>query len=57
MLAVVSVLNSYVVHDDWLYLKSLDTFILCSVYEQDLVVARHKRTNYKHAIARVLYSK
>ena len=44
--AAVSVLNTY----------HLDAYTLCAVHEQDSVVARHKRTNYMHAIALVLYS-
>ena len=50
--AAVAVLNTYVVHD----LNSLDAYTLHTVHEQDLVVARHKRTNYMCFIARVLYS-
>ena len=36
-------------------LNGLDTYTLCTVHEQDSVVARHKRTNYMHTIACVLY--
>ena len=48
----VSILNMYVVHD----LNGLDTYTLCTVHEQDSVVVRHKRTNYTHAIAHMLYT-
>ena len=56
ILAAVSVLNTYVVHD----LYSLDAYTLCMVHEQDLVLARHKTTNYTryyyclHAIQHVV---
>ena len=33
-----SVLNTYIVSDDQLYLNGLDAYILCTVHEQDLVV-------------------
>ena len=56
ILVSVSVLNTYVVHDDQLYLNNLDVYTLCTVHLQDSVVARHLRTNYMHAIACVLYS-
>ena len=46
------VLNMYIVHN----LNGLDAYTLCTVDEQDSVVARHKRTNYMQAIACVLYS-
>ena len=49
MLDAVSVLKMYIVHD----LNSLDAYTLCIVHEQDVVVVRHKRTNYKCAIAHV----
>ena len=48
--AAVAILSMYVVHD----LYSLDAYTLHTMHEQDSVVARHKRTNYTHAIARVL---
>ena len=50
-LSAVSVLITYVIYDDQLYLKGLDAYTLCTVHEQDLVVARHKRTNYIHVFA------
>ena len=50
MLDGVSVLNTYIVHD----LKGLDAYTLCAVHEQELVMARHKRANYMHAIAHML---
>ena len=50
--ATMAVLNMYVVHD----LNSLDAYTLHTVHEQDFVVARHKRKNYMHAIAHVVYS-
>ena len=50
IIAAVSVLNMYVVH----YLNGLDAFTLCTVHEQDSVVARHERTNYTHAIACIM---
>ena len=37
--------NTYVVHN---------AYTLCTVHEQDSVMVRHKRKNYKRAIARVL---
>ena len=42
-----AILNTYTVHN----LYGLDAYILHTMYEQDLVVARHKRTNYTCAIA------
>ena len=56
ILAAVSVLNMYIVHDDQLYLNDLDTYTLCTVHVQDSVVVRHERTNYMHGIAHMLYS-
>ena len=49
--AAVSVLNMYVVHDDQLYITGSDTYISCTVHEQDSVLAMHERTNYKCAVA------
>ena len=43
ILAAVSVLNTYIIHDDQLCLNGLDTYALCTVHEQDSVVAKHKR--------------
>ena len=43
-------------HDDQLYLNGLDAYTLCTVHEQDSVVAKHKRTNYTYAIVHMLYS-
>ena len=56
-LAVVSVLNTYIVHDDQLYLNGLDAFTLCTVYKQGSVVVRHETTNYTCDIVcmRMLY--
>ena len=51
ILAVVSILNTYIVHD----LNSLDTYTLYIMHEWDSIVARHERTNYMCAIACVLY--
>ena len=48
--AAVSILNTYVVH----YLNGLNIYASCTVLEQDSVVARHERTNYTCAIARML---
>ena len=48
ILDAVSVLNTYVVYDDRLYLNSLDTSTLCTVDDHDIVVVRHERTNYVH---------
>ena len=45
ILAAMSVLNTYVVHD----LNSLDAYTLHTVHEQDSVVARYERTSYVHA--------
>ena len=48
-----AILNIYAVHD----LYGLDAYILHTMYEQDLVVARHKRTSYTcalHAIRKYL---
>ena len=56
ILISVFVLITYVVHDNQLYLNSLDACVLCTVYEQDSVVVRHERTNYTSIIAVVLYS-
>ena len=53
ILAAVSVLNMYAVRD----LNSLDAYTLCTVHEQDSVVARNERTKYTHAIARMIYSR
>ena len=39
ILAAVSVLNTYVVHD----LNSLDAYTSCTVHKQDSVVAMHER--------------
>ena len=50
MLDGVSVLNTYNVHD----LNGLDAYTLCTVHEQESVMARHKRANYMHTIARML---
>ena len=50
--APVAVLNIYALHD----LNGLDAYSSCSVYEQDSVVAKHKKENYVHAIAYVVYS-
>ena len=50
MLTAVPILNMYVVHD----LNGLDACTLCTPHEQDLVVARHERINYMHAIAHML---
>ena len=44
--------HTYVVHD----LSSLDAYTLRNVHEQDLIMARHKITNYLCAVARMLYS-
>ena len=52
ILAAVSVLNTYVVHD----LSSLDAYTLCTVHEQDVVVVKYERTSYMHGIACMLYS-
>ena len=52
ILPAVSVLNTYVVHD----LNSLDANTLCTVHEQDSVMARHERRNYTRAIAHMLYN-
>ena len=46
----VAVLNTYNVYD----LNSLDAYTLCTVHEQEPVVARHEITNYMRAIACVL---
>ena len=54
--AAVSILNTYVVNDDQLYLNSLDIYALCIVHEQNSVVVRHERTNHTCVIACVLYS-
>ena len=51
-LAVVAVLNTCIVHD----LNGLDTYTLYTEHQQDLVVARYKRTNYTSANACKLYS-
>ena len=39
ILAAVSVLNTYA---DQLCLNGLDTYVLCTVHEQDSMVAKHK---------------
>ena len=49
--AAMAALNVYVVHD----LNSLDTYTLCTVHEQDSVVARHERKNY-HMLLLVCYT-
>ena len=54
ILAVVSVLNTYIAHEDQLYLNGFD--ILCTVHEQDSVVVRLERTSYLCAIACILCS-
>ena len=54
--SAVSVLNTNIVHDDQLYLNSLEACTLCIVHEQDSVMVRHEQTNYMHTIAHVLYS-
>ena len=41
-----SVLNMYVVHD----LNNFDAYTVCTVHELDLVVVRHKRTQYICAV-------
>ena len=43
ILAALSVLYTYVIHDDQLCLNGLDTYVFCTVHEQDSVVAKHKR--------------
>ena len=43
ILAALPVLNTYIIHDDQLFLNGLDTYVLCTVHEQDSVVAKHKR--------------
>ena len=35
ILAALSVLNTYIIHDDQLCLNGLDTYVLCTVHEQD----------------------
>ena len=45
-------LNKYVVND----LNGLVPYTLCTVLEYGSVVVRHKKTNYTHAIAYVIYS-
>ena len=40
--AAVSILNTYVVLD----LNGLDAYTLCTLHEQDSVVARHEKINY-----------
>ena len=50
ILAAVSILNTFVVHD----LNGLDAYTLCTVHEQDPVMARHERRNYTCAIACML---
>ena len=50
MLAAVSVLNMYIVHD----LNGLDTNTSCTVHKQDSVVAGYENRNYMYAIACVL---
>ena len=50
--AAVAVLNMYAVHD----LNDMGAYTLCTVHEQDLVVARDERKNYTHVVAYVLYS-
>ena len=51
--AAVVVLNTYIFHD----LNSLDAYTLCTVHEQDSVVARHQRKGYMCAIACMLYNR
>ena len=46
ILAAVSVLNMYVVHD----LNGLNAYTSCTMLEQDSVVVRHENTNYMRAI-------
>ena len=43
LLATVSVLNAYIIHDNQLYLNDLDTYTSCTVHEEDSVVVRHER--------------
>ena len=50
--AAVAVLNMYTVHD----LYDLDAYTLCTVHEQDLMVASYEAKNYMHPIVLVLYS-
>ena len=52
ILAAVSILNTYIVHD----LNGLDANTLCTVHEQDPVMARHERRNYTRAIVHMLYN-
>ena len=47
-----AILNTNTVHD----LNGLDAYTLCTMHEQDSVVARHERTNYMRVIAHMLYS-
>ena len=51
ILAAVSVLNMYIIHG----VNGLDTYTLCTVYKQNLVVVRHESTDYIHAIQHKLY--
>ena len=50
--AAMSIFNMYVVHN----FNGLDVYTSCIVHEQNSVVARDDRTNYTHAIARMLYT-
>ena len=52
ILADVSVVNVYIVHE----LNGLDSYALCTVHEQDSVVARYEWLNYMCAIAHMVYS-
>ena len=45
--AAMALLNTYVVHN----LNSLDTYTSLTVHDQELVAARHKRTNHTRASA------
>ena len=47
----VTTLNTYIVHD----LNGFDSYTSCTMHEQDSVVTRHRKTNYTHVIACMLY--